>query len=58
MTRQDRAYSLDVIHEMLDRFEVKWDRQQESGEVDLQWLSAVMFLLVSSFGGMRGYEVV
>ena len=58
MTRQDRAYSLDVIHELLDRFESEWGRQTESGEIDLSWISAVMFLLVSSFGGMRGYEVV
>ena len=39
-------------------FELEWERQQEDGEIDMLWLSAVMFLLVSSFGGMRGYEVV
>ena len=58
MSRQDRAYSLEVIHEMLERFEAEWCRQQELDDVDIHWLSAVMFLLVSSFGGMRGYEVV
>jgi hypothetical protein len=58
MTRQDRAYSLEVIHELLNRFEVEWDRQQSIHEIDSEWVSAVMFLLVSSFGGMRGYEVV
>ena len=58
MTRQDRAYSLDLIHELLLRFEAEWDRQQSADDVDVVWVSAVMFLLVSSFGGMRGYEVV
>ena len=58
MSRQDRAYSLELIHELLTRFELEWERQQEQGEINLIWLSAVMFLLVSSFGGMRGYEVV
>ena len=58
MTRQDRAYSLDVIHELLRRFDDEWERQRELGNVDQKWISAVMFLLVSSFGGMRGYEVV
>lgn len=58
MSRQDRAYSLELLHEMLRRFELEWERQEELGSIDLQWLSAVMFLLVSSFGGMRGYEVV
>ncbi len=43
---------------MLDRFELEWDRQQELDQVDLHWLSAVMFFLAACFGGMRGYEVV
>jgi hypothetical protein len=58
MSRQDRAYSLELIHELLTRFEFEWERQQEEGDIDMLWLSAVMFLLVSCFGGMRGYEVV
>lgn len=57
-SRQDQAYSLEVIHELLRRFEFEWERQEAKGEIDMHWLSAVMFLLVSSFGGMRGYEVV
>lgn len=58
MTRQDRAYSLELVHEMLERFENEWTRQEDRQEVDLKWISAVMFFLVSCFGGMRGYEVV
>ena len=34
MTRQDRAYSLDVIHELLARFDEEWDRQQDTGVID------------------------
>jgi hypothetical protein len=58
MSRQDPAYLLEVVHELLNRFEVEWDRQQSSDEIDTVWVSTVMFLLVSCFGGMRGYEVV
>ena len=58
MSRQDRAYSLELVHELLDRFESEWERQQEAEEIDLHWLSAVVFLLASCLGGMRGYEVV
>jgi hypothetical protein len=57
-TRQDRAYSLEHIHELLEYFESEWDRQQQADAINLVWLSAVMFLLVSSFDGMRGYKVV
>jgi hypothetical protein len=49
---------LELVHELLDRFESEWERQQEAEEIDLHWLSAVVFLLASCLGGMRGYEVV
>jgi hypothetical protein len=58
MTRQDRAYSLALIHEHLRHFEAEWERQQAADDIDPIWVSAVMFLLTSSLGGMRGYEVV
>jgi len=54
MSCQDQAYSLDLVHVMLERFEEEWDRQIDLDEgVNIYWLSAVMFFLTSCFGGMR-----
>ena len=53
---QDRAYSSEVLHALLDMYEKEWDEHR--GRLPLQSVSAVMFLLVSCLGGMRGYEVV
>ena len=55
-TRQDRAYTLPLLHEMVRRCEDHWE--ESDGEPTLTWISAVMFLLASCLGGMRGYEVV
>lgn len=54
--RQDKAYTLEVLHELLRRFESEWYDME--GEVTMHWISGVMFLLTSCLGGMRGYEVV
>lgn len=51
MSRQDRAYSLKLIHELLNLFELEWERQQENSN----WLSAVMFCwypLLEEWGDM------
>ena len=49
---------MELVHEMLDRFELEWERQQELDQVDLHWLLAIMLFLTACLGGMRGYEVV
>ncbi len=53
---QDRAYSIEVVHKLLEMYEAEWDRYGYN--IPLTTISACMFLLVSCLGGMRGYEVV
>jgi hypothetical protein len=53
---QDRAYTIEVLLALLDMFEQEW--QTYYLDIPLTSLSACMFLLVSSLGGMRGFEVV
>lgn len=54
--RQDYAYTLDVVHEFLCISEEEYSRARSI--VPLEWISAVMFFLVTCLGGMRGYEAV
>ena len=56
MTRQDKAYTLALVHEMLNRFEQDWEKCD--GQPSVKWISAVMLFLTTCLGGMRGYEVV
>ena len=56
MTRQDRAYTMDVVHKMIQLFEEDWESCD--GEPEMLWISAVTFFLTSCLGGMRGFEVV
>jgi hypothetical protein len=56
LTRQDRAYTMDVVHEVLRMFENEWE--ELDGDPPLLWISAVTFFLASCLGGMRGFEVV
>lgn len=54
--RQDRAYSLAELVQLVGMFEEEW--AELKFEMPIEHLSACMFLLVSCLGGMRGYEVV
>ena len=53
---QDRAYTIEVIHKLLDSYEQDWQRADQ--EMPLKTLGSCMFLLVSLLGGMRGFEVM
>ena len=53
---QDRAYTLEILHELLKSYETEW--QNPETEMPLKTLCSCMFLLVSSLGGMRGFEVM
>jgi hypothetical protein len=53
---QDRAYTLEIIHELLKSYEEEWANPDK--EMPLKTLCSCMFLLVSSLGGMRGFEVM
>jgi hypothetical protein len=52
----DRAYTIEVLHKLLALYESEWTVGQY--EMPLHSLCACMFLLVSSLGGMRGFEVM
>ena len=58
MLQQDHVYSLELIHELLECLEAEWDCQQLLDKIDYIWISAVIFLLVSLFGGMCHCGVV
>ena len=53
---QDRAYTLDVFLALIESFENEW--KERGINMPLHSLYSCMFLLVSTLGGMRGYEVV
>jgi hypothetical protein len=51
---QDRAYTIEVLHKLLQSYEAEWTQ----GDMSTSVLSSCMFLLVASLGGMRGFEVM
>lgn len=53
---QDRAYTIEVLLALVQMFEEEWETHYL--RIPLVSISACMFLLVSSLGGMRGFEVV
>lgn len=53
---QDRAYTIEVLHKLLESYQKEWDAKQYDMSFHSQ--SACMFLLVSCLGGMRGFEVM
>lgn len=53
---QDRAYTLEVFLALIEMYEAEW--QEHRMNLPLESLYSCMFLLVSTLGGMRGYEVV
>ena len=54
--RQDRAYTLVLLHKLLEMYEQDWEDNKFA--IDLHTLSAAMFLVITCCGGMRGYEAV
>jgi hypothetical protein len=56
VVHQDRAYSIEVLLELLRMYEEEWAEMQF--DMPMEHLSACMFLLVTCLGGMRGYEVM
>ena len=53
---QDRAYTIEVLKALLESYEREWN--DPDLDMPLNILSSCMFLLVSSLGGMRGFEVM
>jgi hypothetical protein len=53
---QDRAYTIEVLLALLEMYKEEW--QTFYLRTSLNSICACMFLLVSSLGGMRGFEVV
>lgn len=53
---QDRAYMLDVLLELLKLYKAEWEELDYT--ISLHSISAVMFLLVTCLGGMRGFKAM
>lgn len=53
---QDRAFTAAIVRELLRMFEETWERDRWS--MDLHEISTCMFLIVTCFGGVRGYEAM
>lgn len=53
---QDRAYTIEVLHQLIKSYERDWE--QWGYAIKLKTICSCMFLLVSSLGGMRGFEVM
>ena len=54
--KQDRAYTIEVVHRLLEMFEEEWN--ETLLDIPLISIQGVMFLLVTCLGGMRGFEAV
>jgi hypothetical protein len=52
---QDQAYMIEVLLALVELYEHEW--QTYDLQMPLLSLCACMFFLVSSLGGMRGFEV-
>ena len=53
---QARAYTTPIIHALLKMYQEGWE--ELGWAMSVHSMCSVMFLLVASLGGMRGYEVV
>ena len=53
---QDRAYTIEVLLKLVEMYESEWTELQQT--MSTKALCSCMFLLVSSLGGMRGFEVM
>ena len=56
IVRQDRAYSIDIVHKLLEMYEDEY--QDATTAMSLNSICACMFLLLTCLGGMRGYEAM
>ena len=53
---QDQAYTIEVLLALLEMYKEEWQMVYRC--IPLNSICACMFLLVSSLGGMQGFEVV
>jgi len=56
VVRQDRAYTIEVVHAMMDMWESEF--QEHGYAMPLRSMEACMFFLISCTGGFRGFETV
>ena len=54
--KQDRVYSAEVVHKLLEIFEEEY--QELGQDMPHHSMCSVMLLLLTCLGGMRGYEAV
>ena len=53
---QDRAYTLEVVHAVIDLFEQEF--QEQGYTMPVRDMEAALFFIISCMGGFRGYETV
>ncbi len=56
IVQQDWAYSIEVLHRLLQMYEAEWSDLQY--DMDHNSMCSVMFLLLTCLGGMQGFEAV
>ena len=53
---QDRASTIEVLHELLRGYEQEWE--EHGFDIESEVLYSCMFLLVSCLGGMQEFDVI
>ena len=56
VVHQDRAYTLEIVHAIVDLFEQQF--QEEGYIMPVRDMEAAIFFIISCMGGFRGYETV
>jgi hypothetical protein len=56
IVEQDRAYTLEIVHAVIELFEQQF--QEEGYDMPVRDFEAALFFIVACMGGFRGYEVV
>jgi hypothetical protein len=56
IVHQDRAYTLEVVHAVIEMFEAQF--QEQGFEMPVRDFEAAMFFIATCTGGFRGYETV
>eukprot|EP00978_Attheya_sp_CCMP212_P038609 scaffold192798_cov54-Attheya_sp.AAC.1 len=56
ITKQDRAFSLGIMHALMNKFEADW--KEKGTDMDIDEIAAALFSTVTFSSGMRGYETM
>eukprot|EP00978_Attheya_sp_CCMP212_P029281 scaffold103541_cov71-Attheya_sp.AAC.1 len=56
ITKQDRDFSLGIMHTLINKYEADWKEKGE--DVDIDEIVAALFLTVTFSSSMKGYETM